>query len=528
MYARLSVCLSVALSIVMITLFGASLIWNWTGKTADVQVSAKTEATEPIVASRNIWTGLVKLRVQEVDLNRLVSHVMPEAGAIEVVQDKVIIAQQDGRFAEMAFDGSIPPTIRELPTRIDTKSAEMAVFYEPQNLKKFEPARVTDLMLLANGTHMAATHVHWDDVGHCLNLRVSVIALVDLLARQESKDTAWVTVFDSKPCVQHFMSLGFGGRTAQVGPEKIIVTHGHGDVTDPEAEAFQRDYGKIFRVGLADKTVEVVSKGHRNPQGLLMDTRGRLWSTEHGPQGGDELNLIKQGSDYGWPYVTYGTEYGRTHWHYSRYQGRHTGYEKPVFAWLPSIGVSNLVEIRHFHARWDGDFLVASLRDKSLYRLRLEGERVIYAERIEIGERIRDIVQMPDGPILLWTDNAKVLRITAEGIDSDSDAVTRLPAKTRTAVLGCLVCHNLDRTLSDQARISLFSLQSKNTGSAAANLYSPAFRKFAEAHSSWDRELLDTFLNDPEALIPGTTMAGKGIPDGQTRAAVLDFLATLQ
>jgi glucose/arabinose dehydrogenase len=107
----------------------------------------------------------------------------------------------------------------------------------------------------------------------------------------------------------------------------------------------------------------VFTKGHLNPQGLTFLKNGQLLSTEHGPKRGDELNVITEGSNCGWPDVTVGTEYGSYDWPVgSSLVGSHTGYTAPLFAWVPSIAVSQLIEINNFHPRWDGDLLVGSLK----------------------------------------------------------------------------------------------------------------------------------------------------------------------
>jgi aldose sugar dehydrogenase len=128
-------------------------------------------------------------------------------------------------------------------------------------------------------------------------------------------------------------------------------------------------FGKIFEIDLDTENSRVVSLGHRNPQGLTVTSRGALFSTEHGPKGGDELNLITEGSNYGWPNVSLGTEYKGYDLENHAPVGEHTGYQAPVFAWVPSIGPSNLIEVRGFDRRWDGDLLVASLKANSLFRL---------------------------------------------------------------------------------------------------------------------------------------------------------------
>ena len=115
---------------------------------------------------------------------------------------------------------------------------------------------------------------------------------------------------------------------------------------------------------------------------------------------------MKPNLNYGWPHVTLGNRYGSRIWPYSAIPGRHDGFEKPIFAWIPSIAVSNLIiSESQLFPQWQGDLLIASLISQSLYRVRLHEGRVMYVEQIEIGTRVRDIAQMPDGRIALLSDH---------------------------------------------------------------------------------------------------------------------------
>src|SRR5262249_31167125 len=147
----------------------------------------------------------------------------------------------------------------------------------------------------------------------------------------------------------------------------------------------------------------------------------QLFSTEHGARGGDELNVIAEGSNYGWPNVTLGTGYDSYNWEVGRsLVGTHAEYTAPLFAWVPSIAVLQLIEVNNCHPRWDGDLLVGSLKASSLYRLRLEAGRVLYSEPIWIGQKIRDIAQTINGIIVLWTDDTAY-----------TDGVVQAPAPER-------------------------------------------------------------------------------------------------
>ena len=486
------------------------------------------DTPKPVVSSRLLTTELIDIEVQTILLRKLVPDMRLGAGAMERLDNTLIVAEQDGKFLELTLNGDQTPIAKRLSIRLPTNGDKMRAFFKSRGRDDVWPARVADLLLLKDGEHLAVSHGYWDTAGNCMNVRVVTISLSDLFARHPPDHSPWRLVFNSKPCMQHGSGHEIGGRMIQQVAGKLILTHGHMGASRPGSEEFQGDYGKILEIDLEDGSSRYISTGHRNEQGLAIDSTGTLWSTEHGPQGGDELNIIVSGGDYGWPYVTYGTDYNKRHWPYAKQQGRHNGYKKPVFAWLPSIAVSNLIQINDFHVRWDADLLVTSLKAKSLHRLRLDGERVQYEERIFLGERLRDILQMPDGAIVIWTDGNKIIRMTGIDPADDRAKVASLPAGARKTVTGCLQCHSLTEDLSNQSKISLFGLFKRRPADGPKHLYSLEFREFGARHNSWDRKLLDKFLNDPERFVPGSSMAGNGIPDEITRKEVLNFLETLE
>ncbi len=159
-------------------------------------------------------------------------------------------------------------------------------------------------------------------------------------------------------------------------------------------------------VGKAGWKPEKYDLGHRNQQGAAINpATGLLWTHEHGPQGGDEINVIRPGRNYGWPVITYGVNYG-----IGTRIGEGTskpGMEQPLYYWVPSIAPSGMA----FYTgdrfpKWKGDLFVGSLKFGLLVRLRLDGEKVVHEERMLKGMlgRIRDVRQGPDGLIYLLTD----------------------------------------------------------------------------------------------------------------------------
>ena len=169
-------------------------------------------------------------------------------------------------------------------------------------------------------------------------------------------------------------------------------------------------------VGRAGAAPEVFSLGHRNIQGAALhpDT-GELWAAEHGPQGGDEVNRVQAGRNYGWPLVTYGRNYGTG----TRIgeEGPKPGFEQPLRHWVPtSVAPSGLAFVTsERYPGWKGNLLMGTLRGQALIRLTLEGDRVVGEERLleDLARRVRDVRQGPDGWIYVLTDGkpAQLLRL---------------------------------------------------------------------------------------------------------------------
>jgi glucose/arabinose dehydrogenase len=158
---------------------------------------------------------------------------------------------------------------------------------------------------------------------------------------------------------------------------------------------------------------EIWSYGHRNPQGAALHPEtGRLWIHEHGPRGGDEINVPEAGRNYGWPVITFGREY---HGPAIGEGTEKTGMEQPLHIWVPSIAPSGMA----FHSgreypAWRGQLFVGALSARQLVRLEIGADGGIRAEeRIAIGERVRDVREGPDGALYLLTDedDGRLLRI---------------------------------------------------------------------------------------------------------------------
>jgi glucose/arabinose dehydrogenase len=219
----------------------------------------------------------------------------------------------------------------------------------------------------------------------------------------------------------------FGCRIVQDRNGNLFLTLGdHGSYQD-EAQNLGNHIGKIVRirpdgsvppdnpfVNTAGAKPEIWSYGHRNSQGAALHPQsGKLWQTEHGPRGGDEINIAEPGKNYGWPVIGFGIDYSGAKIHQSTHKA---GMEQPAWYWVPSIATSGTAFYTgDLFPAWRGNLLVGGLVSRTLSRLELDGEKVVKEERLLHGldERIRDVRQGPDGAIYLLTDasNGRILRL---------------------------------------------------------------------------------------------------------------------
>jgi glucose/arabinose dehydrogenase len=220
----------------------------------------------------------------------------------------------------------------------------------------------------------------------------------------------------------------FGARIVFRPDKTMFVTLGERQKLDP-AQDLDGTLGKVIRLnrdgsvpegnpGISQTRPEIWTYGHRNPQGAaLRPGTSELWVNEHGPQGGDELNRIVAGRNYGWPKVSYGCPYGAPKGEACRYGGgvHEPAYEPPVSFWVPtSIGPSGLVFYsgRRF-PQWKGDAFIGALAGTAVWRVRLDGNREVARERLfaDLRERVRDIREGPEGHLYLLTDSGKLIQI---------------------------------------------------------------------------------------------------------------------
>lgn len=244
-------------------------------------------------------------------------------------------------------------------------------------------------------------------------------------------------IFSQQPKVAssaHFGCRIVEGRTPGLNgrPDgKLFLTLGDRFSRKEDAQTLGNHHGKVVRIN-KDGSVpqdnpfvntrgalpEIWSYGHRNPQGATLAPDGALWVNEHGPQGGDEINLPKAGANYGWPVVTYGENYGGGK--IGEGLTRKAGMAQPLHYWVPSIAPSGMAFLtsERYGKSWQGNLFVGSLKFCYLDRIELSepfGGKVLRESKLltEVGERIRDVRQGPDGLLYVLTDSrdGKLIRL---------------------------------------------------------------------------------------------------------------------
>lgn len=487
--------------------------------------SPRSDATAPIEAQRTIEGGsqtfrkeidsaLLPLRLEGFKLSARFS-VAKSAGGIAAVGGNVIVVDRLGAFFALQNGQLRSLSFPKLPSNVEGFVRQAAL--SPDNF------RVHDVEYLPAEAALAVSHELFDEAAGQTRLAVSLMAFD--AEKMESRGD-WRTIWRGAMAAagEPPASPG-GGRLAGGSGRRLFLTtidYIPDDFSAPAPNAAQNPeslFGKIVQIDLPTGRSEIVSRGHRNPQGLVLTRSGELLSTEHGPGGGDELNVIVPGGNYGWPRVTLGTEYNSYNWPSGDFLGRHDGYTAPLFAWTPAVAPSHLIEVHGFHPRWEGDLLVASLKAGTLFRLRREGNRVLYSEPIWIGERIRDLIQLADGTVVLWTDDANLLMVK---VDEAKLAGKRMLLDTSPpALAACLKCHHFGPTTPAHLAPSLSNLIERSVASDDFSRYSPALKSVGGA---WNVDRLRQFLTEPSRFAAGTTMPKSDLTDADREMILAELL----
>jgi cytochrome c2 len=458
-------------------------------------------------------------------------------GGVAEADGHVIIASQLGRLSYLSSGNQLAPIEATVPMNLEGLRESLLIDDPLFSVGEF---RTYDLLTQRiDGEHWRLFASFARFAGeNCLQF---VVAQTEL---EVSGDTLrvtapWQDVFIARPnCIPYkdrslrFVGSQAGGRMVLTSDRTMLIAigdHQFDGFNDARRVSLDPDWdlGKVVELDLVTGDSRIYATGLRNPQGLTQLRDGRIVETEHGPQGGDEINVIRRGASYGWPDATYGMSYAypQRSWPGAAGPRPHDGHDRPAMAFVPSIGISNVVQPSPgaFPPWDDDDLLVASLRANTLFHVRLEGDRAVYAEPLPFPHRrLRDIVSMTDGRIAILTDLGEliILQGGGDGLDpapfivrglSDLSApfAEEAPARDESPVergrrvfaAMCVRCHSLDGSPSEGPALN--GVLGRRIGSAPGYRYSAAL---SGSEQSWTPSRLERFIIDPNAEFPGAQM----------------------
>lgn len=515
----------------------------------DDKIQSTLFSLPPRLANQEYTTALINLAstVGAVDTGRSGRNgpMAENGGGIAAFGSDVVLLPYNGKVYAARDANSVRQTKIFGPD--NGRAAYLALRDDAEIMRKyninFSSLRYNDLAyydtgqergLLASFTEFNRKELCYTDTLAVLPIPRTVTSIDEVTAQPSD----WRVVFRTAPCLAFKTEAAAlegqmaGGRVVFQAPSTVYMTvgdfhfdgmraNGSGIAQDPVAQ-----YGKVLKVDIATGKADVVSMGHRNPQGIVLSREGKLMTVEHGPQGGDELNVIRPGANYGWPLESYGTTYRGGPIPYALSYGRHQTFEKPAFAWVPSIGASAMIQVEGFDPAWDGDLLVGNLMDNGIHRVRMEGDRGVYAEPIRLGTRVRDLLQLSDKRIAAWSDNGELIFLEPrphrdafgelEEYMSDRGLGQDMQVQLRTAMDRCAECHSLsaDNHTRSPGLGQVFGADV--AGTSFAN-YSEALRRKG---GRWTKESLTAFLSNPDAFAPGTAMPNPNLKPEVVREIV--------
>ncbi|MFD0939447.1 PQQ-dependent sugar dehydrogenase [Pedobacter boryungensis] len=392
-----------------LTLLSASFLISCVNE-ADVSAQTSVEKGKPTADYKPAFEGQTRIKAVKTKTPytaTIINSKLDRPWAISAMPDgRFLITQKSGNMVILLANGTLSKTISGLPKVDDSgQGGLLDVTLAPDFAKNrmvywaySEPQSKGALLAIAKGK----------------------------LAANETSIENQVIIYRATPA--HTGKLQYGSRIVFDKNGNLFVSTG--ERSDKEirvqAQYLNSSLGKILHLTTSGKAVpngpfanqadarpEIYSYGHRNPDGLAIDPQtGNLWEAEFGPKGGDEINLIKPGKNYGWPIITYGTEYSGQKVGDGIQQK--AGMEQPVYYWNPVISPGSIAFYNSNHiAEWKGNLFVGALSGSHIIRLVLKNNKVVGEERLleDKGERFRDLVEGKDGALYAVTDGGNLFKI---------------------------------------------------------------------------------------------------------------------
>lgn len=371
-------------------------------------IDTKNNGILKLIKSESLGSQFTNLKITEFVFS---APIKGGGGAIVIQQNNLIIATTEGQFILLDLNNNLYKVDFLPKLDFGDKNIKKSKQYKYQELTP----RLNDIILF-DGTY----YIQYDDYDEKTDaIRFNVAKYTN---------SSWRKIYTSPKLNAPYYTLGTGGKLA-IKDDLLFVTIGDYSLdrinsleTDVAAQNNSLPWGKVYTISLKTEEAVLYSSGHRNPQGIVVLDNSSILISEHGPRGGDELNFLEKGANYGWPYSSYGTIYG----HFGKYldgiellskkpvKFNKEKFQAPLYSFVPSVAPTSLIQIKNFHPDWDGNILMASLRAQQLFHIRILDNRVIFCEPISIKRRIRDLKQSPQHGLWALTDTGTLLKIERE------------------------------------------------------------------------------------------------------------------
>jgi glucose/arabinose dehydrogenase len=317
----------------------------------------------------------------------------------------------DGRILLGGGSTGLTLFLYDLATNKQTTIGRAGTAAERLNDSRFAITDIAVLNETADTAQLLISYPRYNSARNCVTVVVHSYQANFGAQPSLKRGKLW---FQSNPCVPVGAVQHAAGRMEVIDSKSAYLTIG--DLGYPEIgdKTKRGTLGSVMQIS-ANKVTQI-SSGHRNAQGILLIGKD-LYTSEHGPRGGDELNLIQQGIDYGWPTVTYGEKYSFGDYVKPTNPESHNGFRKPLTYWVPSVAPTELIQLPAESAwgQWSSSIVMGTLREESLIFIQMKNKRVVgQMQTVNVDERIRDMDLTKDGSIIATTDSGKLLIITPQ------------------------------------------------------------------------------------------------------------------
>ena len=463
-------------------------------------------------------------------------------GGIENVdEDFKLVQDNTGAFYLVSKDGYWKPIVSaKIPRTIfgdEFEKLKTSNFNDYIINRLAVDNRITDMALISNQNNKFNIFFVISKLKNLNNFKNLCKSLVIYKSKEFNKidllkdnlnfqSNDWTNLYETKPCLKAkiekkinrntnkeylyissedpIRSNRSGGNIVDFNQQELLLSVGDFN-QENLVQAKNNDYGKYLIINKKTGQKKIFAIGSRNSQGMTMKNN-QIFSVEHGPRGGDELNLIIKNKNYGWPYISEGTDY--EYFKLSTEKKAPKNYSEPLFSWTPSIAPSSIISIKYLD-KWKNNFLIGTLGTKSLYRVKISNNNAIkVVERIQINSRTRDISEFNNGSILiLGSDHNLALLTPNKNMNiRNSNIASRIDGEINPRLLkifnNCASCHSVRKGINYVKGPLLYNIFQKKIASENYG-YSNTLKNI---DGVWEEKNLFEYLKNPEIFAPGTSM----------------------